>query len=245
MCRGFSALKTEESVKRPKTNDLLLLIECAVYFSCLAVFLIIGAAGAVTAQAANVIYCVFMILSFGYMFVSDFLFGKYDHAVHGKMLAKNYIPAQNGAGVRKRRGTAAVIVLWVVFLLFLALLKHFGLLSWYVFLAGACIVFIMNSIFVRKKCLLSVMFLHNRNDCCKSCGINGWDHAIFASALVFAPRLSAAAEIIDLVLIVLSFVLMIIWEVNYHRHPERFYPETNQALRCAYCKKQCRYGSKG
>ena len=228
-------------MKRSKTNNVVFLIECIVYSICLIAFLILGLSGTVTTQAANIIYCSFIILSFGYWFILEFIFKKYDNAVHCKMFAKYYIPTRKSNAAHKRKGIAAVIALWIFYLLFAALLKSTGVLNWYVFLIGACIMFILNSFFVRKKCLLSILFLHNKNDCCKNCGINGWDHAIFSSALFFAPELSTAAAIINLTIIALSVVLLIMWEVNYHNHPERFYPETNKSLGCAHCLKQCKY----
>jgi len=33
-------------------------------------------------------------------------------------------------------------------------------------------------------------------------------------------------------------VLLVEWEITYHAHPERFFDETNAALRCANCKEK-------
>ena len=231
----------ETGKKNAQTNQVFFLIECIVYSLCLIAFLILGIGNTVTARTANIIYCAFILISFGYLFALEFVFRKYDNAVHGKMFAKYYVPSSKSAAPPKRRGLAAVLVLWLLYLLFLVILRSTGVLTWYVFLTGACLMFILNSVFVRKKCLLSLLLLHNRNDCCQNCGINGWDLAIFASALFFAPRLSVAATIINLTIIALSALLWILWEISYHSHPERFYPETNRSLGCAHCLKQCRY----
>ena len=115
-----------------------------------------------------------------------------------------------------------------------------GLLSWYIFLMGACFMFALNSVFIRKICLLSILVMGNRNNCCKSCGINSWDYAIFASALVFAPNISPVATVINWSIIGVSVALLLIWEINYHKHPYRFYPETNKNLSCAICLKRCK-----
>jgi hypothetical protein len=188
---------------------------------------------------------VFVLVSFGYLFALEFVFKKYDNAVHFKMFKKYYIPTGNARKEKyTRKGIASIILLWIAYLLFVALLKQLGFLSWYIFLAGACFMFILNSFFVRKTCLLSVLFLHNKNNCCKNCGINSWDYAIFASALIFAPELSLVATIINWIIIGISIVILVIWEINYHKHPYRFYPETNKTLGCDNCLKQCKHKGK-
>ena len=40
----------------------------------------------------------------------------------------------------------------------------------------------------------------------------------------------------------LALVLLVIWEGIYHRHPERFYEQTNESLKCANCpEKLCHH----
>ena len=232
-------------MRNQKINNTFFLAECTVYGVLASVFLVLGVSGSVSPQAANIIYICTILFLYGYLFVLDFFLKKYDNAVHFKMFSRYYVPAGNGTVPvkRKRTGLEMVVLLWLYYLMTVALLRKAGILTWYLFLACACGVMIFNSIFVRKVCLLSVLFLHNRNDCCKNCGINNWDYAIFSSALFFAPKMSVAATAVNITIIVLSFALMIAWEITYRRHPERFYPETNKALRCSECLKQCQFRS--
>ena len=232
-------------MRNQKINNIFFAAECTVYALSAAVLMLLGISGKVSPEAANIIYICFILFLYGYLFLLDFVFRRYDNAVHFKMFARYYIPSGKDTGVlpKKRKGLILVLGLWAYYLLAVALLKKAGVLNWYIFLAGACTMMVFNSIFVRKVCLLSVLFLHNRNDCCKNCGINNWDYAIFSSALFFAPKMSAVATAVNLAIIVLSFAMMLVWEITYHRHPERFYPETNEALRCSECLKQCRYRS--
>ena len=40
----------------------------------------------------------------------------------------------------------------------------------------------------------------------------------------------------------LALVLLVIWEGIYHRHPERFYEQTNESLKCVNCpEKLCHH----
>lgn len=229
-------------MSRNQLNNIIFIIEIAFFVLCAVAFAWLGIYGNVSNSVANIIYIFFIALSFGYLFALEFVFPKYDNAVHFKAFAKYYVPTgHERAEGFNRKGIASVVLLWVAYLLFVALLKVLGVLNWYTFLVGACIMFILNSFFVRKTCLLSVLFLHNKNNCCKNCGINSWDYAIFASALVFAPKLSILATIINWTIIGISIVMLVIWEIKYRKYPYRFYPETNKTLSCMNCLKQCKY----
>lgn len=229
-------------MSRNQLNNIIFIIEIALFVLCAVAFAWLGIYGNVSNSVANIIYIFFIALSFGYLFALEFVFPKYDNAVHFKAFAKYYVPTgHERAEGFNRKGIASVVLLWVAYLLFVALLKVLGVLNWYTFLVGACIMFILNSFFVRKTCLLSVLFLHNKNNCCKNCGINSWDYAIFASALVFAPKLSILATIINWTIIGISIVMLVIWEIKYRKYPYRFYPETNKTLSCMNCLKQCKY----
>ena len=227
-------------MKCKNTSNLLFATESIFYFLCAVAFAYLGFFCSLCEKAVNYIYISFILISFGYLYALEFVFKKLDNVAHYKMLSKYYKPCiAPKQEFKKKRRLWGVIILWVLFLSAIAVLKRMKLLSWYVFLIGACIIFILNSLFTRKKCYLSVFVLHNKNDCCKNCGINNWDYAIFSSALAFAPRLSIASDIINWTIIAVSFALLAIWEILYHKYPERFYPETNQTLKCENCIKKC------
>lgn len=229
-------------MKNKTKNAIIFAVELSVY-AVLFMLFALSHFFRISNKTANVIYIVFMLFSFGWLFSYEFFFKKYDNAVHYKMFGKHYVPTKNDKPKEKykRQGIAGVLMLWAAYLLVLALAKFTGLMTWRLFLMGACIMFMLNSIFVRKKCLLSVLFLHNKNDCCKNCGINCWDYSIFASALLFAPFMSIAAGVVNGVIITASVVMLVIWEYNFHKHPYRFYQETNKSLACKNCLKQCKY----
>lgn len=223
-------------------NAVLFAIESTFYGVLCIVFLLLNYFDVVSIKAANLIYIFFMIISFGWLIAYEYIFTKYDNAVHFKFYKSQYIPTACVGEKRefKRKGIAGVIVLWITYLLFVAGLKQLGVLTWQIFLSGASFVFLLNSVFTRKVCLLSVWFLHNQNNCCKNCSINCWDYAIFASALFFAPKLSIAADILNSLIIIYAAVIMIIWEYTYHKYPYRFLQETNKTLSCKNCLKQCK-----
>lgn len=229
-------------MKNKTKNAIIFAIEISVYAILFTLFAL-SHLFKISSKTANLIYIVFMIFSFGWLFAYEFIFKKYDNAVHFKMFDKHYVPAKQKMPDKKykRKGIGGVIVLWAAYLLVLAVAKFIGFMTWRLFLMGACVMFMLNSFFVRKKCLLSVLFLHNKNDCCKNCAINCWDYSIFSSALIFAPNMGIAAGIVNGVIITASVIMLIMWEYNFRKHPYRFYPETNKSLGCQNCLKQCKY----
>lgn len=220
-------------------NNIYFLIEILIYSILLISFLLLNFFN-ISQNFANLIYISFIILSFGWLFINGLILKTTDIAVHNKMFQKFY-KATNKTLLfsAKRKGLWIIVILWIFYLSTIALLKYFNFLTWQIFLAGACIIFMLNSFFTRKVCLLSLLFLHNKNNCCKNCGINSWDYLIFSSALFFAPKLSLFATVLNIVIIIFSLIIFISWEIVYHNHPERFYQETNANLTCKNCSKQC------
>ena len=225
-----------------RINQKLFLIEISFYSILIIIFSIFLIYNNVSLILSNIIYISFILISFSYLFSLEFIFKKYDNAFHFKMFEKYYIPVNNIKRInKKRKGLLYIIIIWIIYLSIIWFIKYIGYLSWQLFLIGACIVFIFNSIFTRKLCLLSVLFLHNENNCCKNCTINSWDNAIFASSLFFAPKLSIVATIINILIIVISFSMLVLWEYNYYKYPYRFYSKTNAKLNCSNCLKKCKY----
>ena len=71
-----------------------------------------------------------------------------------------------------------------------------------------------------------------KNKCCASCRIYNWDYAMMFTPFVFIGGFFGWS------LFGLSLGLLLRWEITYRRHPERFYPSTNEFLSCANCKEK-------
>lgn len=220
-------------------NDIYFLIEIIIFSCFLVTFLILNFVK-IQDNVANIVYISYTILSFGWFFLSSLCIKDYNNTAHKKMFKKYYVAQNTNKPLSiKRNGIWKVIILWIIYLMAIFTVKYLGILTWQLFLAGMSAMFILNSIFTRKICLLSLLFLHNKNNCCKNCGINAWDYSIFASSLIFAPYLSLFATILNITIISISLILLIVWEVLYHKYPERFYQEYNANLSCKGCDKRC------
>lgn len=223
-------------------NNIIFAVEQTVFGILFIVFTVLNFFE-ISEKIGNYVYIAVIVLAFGWLFIYEHLFPEFDNAVHFKNKEKYYIKTSYPVEklITKRKGLKGVLILWAVYLVCLAILRFTGIFDWKRYLMGACFMFMLNSYFVRKKCYLSKAFLHNKNDCCKNCTINNWDYAIFASSLLFAPHLSVEAYAVNIIIMLIAFVKFIQWEYDYHKHPYRFFPETNAALRCSNCLKQCKF----
>lgn len=83
-------------------------------------------------------------------------------------------------------------------------------------------------------CPFQQFLMHNR--CCVNCRIFAWGSWMMAAPLMYIPHwyswtLSGTA-----------LVVLAVWEVRFHRYPERFWYGSNRNLQCGSCREQlCRY----
>jgi len=86
-------------------------------------------------------------------------------------------------------------------------------------------------------CPFQLIWMKNR--CCTTCRIYNWDYLMMCTPLVVLPNFYS------LTLLGMSSALVVIWEVAYRRHPERFFESSNESLRCANCQEHlCAYKRK-
>lgn len=71
-----------------------------------------------------------------------------------------------------------------------------------------------------------------KNKCCGTCRIYNWDYAMMFTPLFFVRRSYSWS------LLVLSFALLVRWEITFYRSPERFSENTNEYLRCSNCREK-------
>lgn len=67
------------------------------------------------------------------------------------------------------------------------------------------------------------------NKCCTTCRIFNWDHL-----MMFSPFITVAG-FYTTTLVLLSFAIWLVWEICVFTYPERFWENSNMALRCSEC----------
>lgn len=83
-------------------------------------------------------------------------------------------------------------------------------------------------------CPFQSWMMHNR--CCTTCRVYNWDYLMICTPLL------AIRGPLSLSACLLALVLVVRWELTYHRRRERFFVSSNEALRCDRCQEHlCRY----
>ena len=167
--------------------------------------------------------------------ISRFFPSKLESPGCQKQFSRNYQPTEAPvpqSGSPKR--TFAVAAAW------LALNGLIGILYALSFIDAGILVLISlaygvcDMICILFFCPFQTWFLKNR--CCVTCRIYNWDFAMMFTPFLFTPHWYTYT------LLALSLVLLLVWELSLHRHPERFSTKTNAYISCANCtEKLCKH----
>lgn len=69
-----------------------------------------------------------------------------------------------------------------------------------------------------------------KNKCCVNCRIYDWGHFMMFTPMLFIRNFFSWS------LFFTSIVVLIHWEIQYAKHPERFWEGSNKTLKCANCR---------
>ena len=151
-----------------------------------------------------------------------------------KIFIKNYISTKieslNLKNI-KQEGNRVAIIVAIVWLLANGII--FTLYFCNVFDKNLLLVIAMAFSVCDLICILAVCPFQRvfmRNKCCNTCRIYNWDFAMMFTPLWVVP------SIINIPLVLQSLAVLIHWEVNHNKYPERFYEESNESLKCKNCK---------
>ncbi len=132
---------------------------------------------------------------------------------------KKYILDTNKAAGR-------VLLVWVIFIAAISVLKLCSVLNnKHLFLISIAF-YVCDLICVLIWCPFRLML---GNKCCTTCRIFNWDHM-----MMFTPML-LVGSFFSISLLVLGIVDLVVWELNIYLHPERFWENSNMALKCSEC----------
>ena len=128
------------------------------------------------------------------------------------------------------RSAAAILIVWILLVVVVGGLYLLGILDRGILVLLSAAFYVCDLICVLFWCPFRVFFMKNR--CCTTCRIFNWDHLMMFLHLLFIPGF------FTLSLGIASVIIFLVWEVLFHRHPERFWDRSNRALRCISCTDQ-------
>lgn len=125
------------------------------------------------------------------------------------------------------RDTLLIGLVWFLLMAAVGALYFLGILSRNSLLLISVVFYVLDLVFVLYWCPFRVWFMKNR--CCTTCRIFNWDHMMMFSPLVFIPGFYTWT------LCLAAIAVLLVWEITFALHPERFWEGTNTALKCSNC----------
>lgn len=145
-----------------------------------------------------------------------------------KIFKKNFIPTEVKDIKRDTKSAIIVLIVWVLLNLPFGILYLLDYLSADFMMLLALFYSVCDYICILFYCPFQKWMMKNK--CCNTCRIYNWDFAMMFTPLIFIPNFY------NYTLVILSIVVLVIWEINYYLHTERFHEETNENLKCKNCK---------
>lgn len=120
-----------------------------------------------------------------------------------------------------------VMVLWVVVNTFIGILYFKGIIDVALVFLISVFFYVCDLICVLVWCPFRLIM---KNKCCTTCRIFNWDHL-----MMFAPLIMVVG-FYTWSLVAFALVVWIVWEICVFTYPERFWENSNMALKCCECK---------
>lgn len=119
-----------------------------------------------------------------------------------------------------------VMILWVGLHIVLGILYAKGILDIGIVFCIAVFYYVADLICVLLWCPFRLIM---KNKCCTTCRIFNWDHLMMFSPFVFVGGFYGGT------LAVFALLIWLVWEICVFTYPERFWENSNMALRCSEC----------
>jgi hypothetical protein len=161
----------------------------------------------------------------------------------GKMYSHNYVPKKYNENilnrkVKKENKAAAIIAfIWGILIAVIGILKALKVIDKAHILLISLFFYLADQICINLYCPFRKLIMKNK--CCNSCRIFNWGHFMMFSPLIFVPSVWTYS------LVIVSFAILLHWEITLRKHPERFSEISNAALRCNSCNAKCKWAKVG
>lgn len=148
-----------------------------------------------------------------------------------KQFARNYIPRTPEAEPKSTAlSTLSVALVWLALNGAIGAIYYLGWIDEGILILISLFYSVCDMICILYFCPFQTWMMKNK--CCGSCRIYNWDYAMMFTPLVFIPHFYTRG------LLGIALLLLLVWEIAAHVHPERFRTETNECLSCTHCKEK-------
>ena len=157
-----------------------------------------------------------------------------------KVFASSFVElAYDKASIRKEQVADSVraflmFIIYIIATMIVTVLYTMGIIDKGVVVIIVLSYWTLSEVFVQLFCPISYLFFGKK--CCNKCRFYSWDYMLMFTPLLFI------GSVYTYIVVILSVILVIFWEISYIRHPERFYDMSNESLKCVNCtNKNCKY----
>ena len=185
------------------------------------------------------VFLILMLVIFGSEMVLRFFPTKHEPIGSQKMFKAHFIPTERKSPLKQSpKRTLLVFGAWAALNSVFGILYFLNILSDDVLILISLAYSVCDIICIMFFCPFQAWMMKNK--CCATCRIYNWDYPMMFTPLIFL--VFNPAPVLHYVLIALSLAVLLIWEITYARHPERFTENTNERLGCRNCtEKLCRH----
>ena len=149
-----------------------------------------------------------------------------------KQFRRNYIPKKDAPkpNLGSKKPVLAAAGAWIALNACIGGLYFTGVIDQGILLLICLAYSVCDMICILYFCPFQTWFLKNK--CCTTCRIYNWDYVMMFTPLIFIPRVDMWS------LLALAMILLVYWELQVWRHPERFLESCNDALACKNCQEK-------
>ena len=208
----------------------------AVAIACYVISTVLGHTDAVLGALADNVWVLIIIWA---VFVAEMLLRFFPFSVESKgcqkQFKRNFIPTDmTKPNLPSGKGTALSLGSWILLNGIIAVLYFTGIIDASILILISLFYSVCDMICILYFCPFQTWFMKNK--CCGSCRIYNWDYAMMFTPIAFIPHPYTLS------LFGISLVLLIVWEIFFRVHPERFAENTNACLSCENCtEKLCHH----
>ncbi|MBQ1310880.1 MAG: hypothetical protein IIY55_03445 [Blautia sp.] len=131
---------------------------------------------------------------------------------------------------RMNRGAWKVMLVWLIYNAVWGVLYLFDVVGEADLLMLTVFYYLCDYICILFFCPFQTYLMKNK--CCINCRIYDWGHFMMFTPMLFIRNFYSWS------LFFMSVIVLIHWELQYVRHPERFWEGTNKVLKCEHCKEK-------